>query len=150
LIRENKISKDEMSMQKIREYLTGHPGEMQEILNYNPSYVFFKYEKKGPLGSLNVKLSPKRSIATDKHLFPKSALAFINTEKPVIDGNGKIKDWSAFSRFVLNQDTGGAIRGPGRADLFLGCGPYAEIGAGHMQHAGSLYFLVLEPGTQSL
>lgn len=149
LIRKNRISKDEMSMQKIREYLTGHPSEMQEILNYNPSYVFFKSEKKGPLGSLNVQLSPGRSIATDQRLFPKSALAFINTQKPLIDANGKIRNWSAFSRFVLNQDTGGAIRGPGRADLFFGCGPDAEIGAGHMQHAGSLYFLVLEPGKLS-
>ncbi|MBW2591401.1 MAG: MltA domain-containing protein [Deltaproteobacteria bacterium] len=145
LIKKNKISKDEMSMQKIREYLTGHPSEMREIFNYNPSYVFFKFEKKGPLGSLNVKLSPLRSIATDRRLFPKSALAFINTQKPLIDGNGKIKSWSAFSRFVLNQDTGGAIRGPGRADLFFGCTPDAEVGAGHMQHAGLLYFLILEP-----
>jgi len=149
LIRENKIPKDEMSMQKIREYLTSHPDEMQEIFNYNPSYVFFKYEKKGPLGSLNVALSPKRSIATDKRLFPKSALAFIKTQKPLINGNGNIKNWSDFSRFVLNQDTGGAIRGPGRADLFFGGGPDAEIGAGHMQHAGSLYFLILEPGKLS-
>ena len=150
LIKKNKISKDEMSMQKIREYLTGHPSEMREIFNYNPSYVFFKFEKKGPLGSLNVKLSPHRSIATDRRLFPKSALAFINTQKPLIDGNGKIKNWSAFSRFVLNQDTGGAIRGPGRADLFFGCTPDAEVGAGHMQHAGSLYFLILEPDKLSL
>jgi membrane-bound lytic murein transglycosylase A len=149
LIKENKISKEEMSMQKIREYLTDHPHEMQEIFNYNPSYVFFKTEKKGPLGSLNVQLSPKRSIATDKRLFPKSALAFINTQKPLLDGNGKIKAWSAFSRFVLNQDTGGAIRGPGRADLFFGGDPDAELGAGHMQHDGSLYFLILEPEKRS-
>ncbi len=149
LIKENKISKEEMSMQKIREYLTRHPQEMQAIFNYNPSYVFFKTEKKGPLGSLNIPLSPKRSIATDKRLFPKSALAFISTQKPMLDGSGKIESWSDFSRFVLNQDTGGAIRGPGRADLFFGGGPDAEIGAGHMQHPGSLYFLVLEPTKRS-
>lgn len=145
LIEQNKVSREQMSMQKIREYLNDHPGEMQDIFNYNPSYVFFKIEKDGPLGALNVTLTPGRSIASDLRLFPRSALAFIKTEKPALTGGGDIRNWSAFSRFVLNQDTGGAIRGPGRADLFHGSGPYAEIAAGHMQHSGSVYFLVLDP-----
>ncbi|MCJ2534421.1 MAG: murein transglycosylase, partial [Candidatus Thermoplasmatota archaeon] len=75
---------------------------------------------------------------------PLAALAFIETEKPSIN-DGQIDNWAGFSRFVMNQDTGGAIRGPGRADLFWGNGPYAEIAAGHMQHAGKLYFLILKP-----
>jgi membrane-bound lytic murein transglycosylase A len=73
-----------------------------------------------------------------------ATLAFIKTEKPSIN-DGQIDNWVDFSRFVLNQDTGGAIRGPGRADLFWGNGPYAEIAAGHMQHMGKLYFLILKP-----
>jgi len=145
LIDEEKIPLEEMSMQKIREYLNNHPEEMDEVFNYNPSYVFFKIEPEGPLGNINVKLTPGRSIALDRYIFPPAALAFIQTEKPEIDSTGQIHNWQPFTRFALNQDTGGAIRGPGRADLFWGSGPYAEIAAGHMKHPGELYFLVLKP-----
>jgi membrane-bound lytic murein transglycosylase A len=145
LIEQEKIPKSEMSMQKIREYLRDHPEEVNDILNYNPSYVFFKTEEDGPLGFLEVKLTPGRSIAVDRRLFPLPALAFIKTQKPIIDGSGQITRWVDFSRFVVSQDTGGAIRGPGRSDLFWGNGMYAEIAAGHMQHKGNLYFLVLKP-----
>jgi membrane-bound lytic murein transglycosylase A len=145
LIEHEKIPKSEMSMQKIREYLQDHPEEVNDILNYNPSYVFFKTEEDGPLGYLEVKLTPGRSIAVDRRLFPLPALAFIKTQKPIIDGSGQISRWVDFGRFVVSQDTGGAIRGPGRSDLFWGNGMYAEIAAGHMQHKGNLYFLVLKP-----
>ena len=138
LIDEEKISVEEMSMQKIREYLNNHPEEMDAVFNYNPSYVFFKIEPDGPLGNINVKLTPGRSIALDRYLFPPAALAFIQTEKPVVDSSGQIHQWQPFTRFALNQDTGGAIRGPGRADLFWGNGPYAEIAAGHLKHTGEL------------
>ncbi len=145
LIDEGKIQRQEMSMQKIREYLHNHPEEAENILNYNPSYVFFKIEKDGPLGSLNVKLTPGRSVALDWRIFPLPALAFVATQKPLINAAGQIREWTNFGRFVLSQDTGGAIRGPGRADLFWGSGSYAEIAAGHMQHPGRLYFLILKP-----
>jgi membrane-bound lytic murein transglycosylase A len=145
LIEEQKIPKEEMSMQKIRSYLQAHPEEMAPVLNYNPSYVFFKLESEGPLGYLNVLLTPGRSIALDRRLFPPAALAYIRTKKPVVDGAGQIDSWTDCNRFVLNQDTGGAIRGPGRADLFWGNGPYAEIAAGHLAHTGKLYFLILNP-----
>lgn len=145
LIDEGKIPRQEMSMQSIRTFLHDHPQEIENILNYNPSYVFFKLEKDGPLGCLDVKLTPGRSIALDRRIFPLPALAFIKTQKPLITDDGQVYDWADFSRFVLSQDTGGAIRGPGRADLFWGNGTYAEIAAGHMQHTGSLYFLVLNP-----
>ena len=144
LIDEEKISVADMSMQKIREYLHNHPDEIDAVLNYNPSYVFFKIEPNGPLGNINVKLTAGRSIALDRRMFPPAALAFIETEKPLMDDDGQIHSWQRFSRFVLNQDTGGAIRGPGRADLFWGNGPYAELAAGHLKHTGELYFLVLK------
>jgi membrane-bound lytic murein transglycosylase A len=83
-----------------------------------------------------------RSIATDLRLFPKAAPAFIETEKPLMDDNGLIERWQTFGRFVLNQDTGGAIRGPGRVDIFWGSGPYAELAAGHMKQTGTLFFFV--------
>ena len=145
LIEQEKIPKSEMSMQKIREYLKEHPEEVDDILNYNPSYIFFKTEEDGPLGYLEVKLTPGRSIAVDRRLFPLPALAFIKTQKPIIDGSGQIIRWIDFGRFVVSQDTGGAIRGPARSDIFWGNGIYAEIAAGHMQHKGNMYFLVLKP-----
>jgi membrane-bound lytic murein transglycosylase A len=145
LIDNGAIPREEMSMQAIKKYLHANPAAVDDILNANPSYVFFNTEREGPIGSIGVNLTPGRSIATDRRLFPKGALAFIQTQKPLVDGNGSIDTWSAFDRFVLNQDTGGAIRGAGRADLFWGNGPYAELAAGYMQHPGVLYFLVLKP-----
>jgi membrane-bound lytic murein transglycosylase A len=145
LVDQGKIPLEEISMQKIRNYLHHHPQEIEAVLNYNPSYVFFKIEQNSPMGCLEVELTPGRSIALDRRLFPAGALAFIETRKPLISGDGIIRKWTALSRFVLNQDTGGAIRGPGRADIFWGNGPYAEIAAGHMRELGSLFFLILKP-----
>jgi len=148
LIDEAKIPREEMSMQRIKAYLKEHPEELADILNYNPSYVFFKTETEGPLGYLDVKLTPGRSIALDYRLFPLPALTFIEASKPVLDANGSIDSWQPFKRFVISQDTGGAIRGPGRADIFWGNGAYAETAAGHLKHRGQLYMLIkkLPPG----
>jgi len=136
------MSMDEVSLKGIKRYLRRHPDEMFDILSRNESYVFFRIVEEGPIGSLNVTVTPGRSIATDANLFPKGALAFIRVKKPVIDEKGTIVSWEPFSRFVLNQDTGGAIKGPGRVDLFCGRGRDAEIMAGHMKEEGELYFLV--------
>jgi membrane-bound lytic murein transglycosylase A len=146
LIEQGKISRDEMSMQRLRAYIKSHPEEAKDIFSYNPSYVFFRTEKDGPLGCLGVKLTPGRSLAVDRQIFPMATLAFIRTEKPLVEGKGAITGWTTCSRFVLNQDTGGAIRGPGRADIFWGNGEYAELAAGYMQHMGELYFFVLKNG----
>lgn len=150
LIAENKVSRQEMSMQKIKAYLRDHPAEVDRVLYANPSYIFFSEEAEGPLGALNVALTPGRSVALDRKVFPLSGLVFVETRKPetAADGAGPIVWWTPFSRFALGQDTGGAIRGPGRADFFWGGGPYAEIAAGHMKHTGRLYLLVLEPDSR--
>ena len=146
LIETEKIDRSEMSMQKIKEYLKLHPEEISDVLSKNPSYVFFEVGPEGgPVGALGVMLTPGRSVATDRKIFPDAALVFMETQKPIIDVGNKISRWEDFSRFALNQDTGGAIRGPGRADLFWGNGDYSEIAAGYMQHPGNLYFLVLKP-----
>ena len=144
LIDEGSILEDEISMQRIRAYLENHPEETERVFNHNESYVFFRLVDQGPRGAIEVVLTPGRSVATDKDLFPKAAVAFIQTDKPLVDEDGTIRSWETFGRFVLNQDTGGAIRGPGRADLFWGTGPYAETAAGHMKHHGMLHFLVLK------
>ena len=136
------IDRKEVSMQKIREFLHNHPHLVQKILLHNPSYVFFRILDNGPVGSIGVPLTPCRSIALDARLFPMGALGYICCKKPVLDSQGNIEKWIPFSRFVLNQDTGGAIKGAGRADIFWGTGHYAEIAAGHMRHEGDLYLLV--------
>jgi membrane-bound lytic murein transglycosylase A len=142
LLEEKKIAEEEMSAQRIRRYLKDHPQERQRILNHNPSYVFFRLVDEGPLGALEVPLTGGRSVATDLELFPRGSLGLIQTEKPVVKDSGGIDTWETFSRFVVNQDTGGAIRGPGRVDLFWGNGRYAGMAAGHMRQEGRLYFIV--------
>jgi membrane-bound lytic murein transglycosylase A len=135
------MTKQNMSMQAIRTYLRTHPDAVNTVLVQNPSYVFFRLDTGPSRGSIGVPLTAGRSVATDSRIFPKGALGFIVSQKPVIE-DGIIKSWVPFTRFVLNQDTGGAIKGPGRADLFWGQGQEAELGAGFMQHEGELYFLV--------
>jgi membrane-bound lytic murein transglycosylase A len=135
------VPREEMSMQAIRDFLRAHPEAIPYIMSQNPSYVFFRIGSGPSLGSIGAPLSPGRSIATDSRLFPKGALALMVTQKPVIE-NGAVKEWIPVTRFVLNQDTGGALKGPGRADLFWGSGPEAEIAAGFMQQPGELYFLM--------
>lgn len=142
LIDSGKMDSSDVSLRSIKHYLRKHPEEMRDILNHNESYVFFRIVDEGPLGSLNVPVTAGRTIATDSALFPKGALAFIRTQKPVIADDGTIDSWTTFSRFVFNQDTGGAIKGPGRVDIYCGEGDHAGIMAGHMKEAGELYFLV--------
>jgi membrane-bound lytic murein transglycosylase A len=111
---------------------------------YNESYVFFRFLSDGPLGSLEVPVTAGRSIATDGRIFPKGALALIYSERPVLDSGGKLLGWTPFLRFVLNQDTGGAIRGAQRVDLFFGAEARAGEEAGYMNSPGKLYFLALK------
>jgi membrane-bound lytic murein transglycosylase A len=96
------------------------------------------------MGSLEVPVTPGRSIATDSRLFPKGALALVQTELPIIDSAGQLAGWRPVTRFVLNQDTGGAIRGLQRADIYFGTGDEAAAPAGFMNHQGKMYFLLLK------
>jgi len=144
LMEQGKVPPGGMSAQAIKEHLRENPDELSEILNYNESYVFFRTVKEGPVGSLDIPVTAGRSIATDQTLFPRGALAFIRTRKPLVDNRGQVSAWTSFSRFVLNQDTGGAIVGPGRVDLFFGTGSEAGAVAGYMKEEGELYFLVMK------
>jgi membrane-bound lytic murein transglycosylase A len=144
LIDNGKIPQDEMSMQRLRRYFAEHPAEQSEIMAHNESYVFFRFLGGGPLGTLEVPVTPDRSIATDLRLFPKGALAFAVADTPIIDGTGQLTGWRPFSRFVLNQDSGGAIRGAQRADLYFGTGAEAGAAAGYMNRQGKLYFVLLK------
>jgi membrane-bound lytic murein transglycosylase A len=142
LIDNGKVAREDMSMQRLRRYLNDHPQEQSEILAYNESYVFFRVNNGGPLGSLEVPITAGRSIATDSRLFPKGALALVQTEIPIIDGAGQLTGWRSLTRIVINQDTGGAIRGLQRADIYFGTGHPAEDLAGYMNRQGKMFFLI--------
>jgi membrane-bound lytic murein transglycosylase A len=138
LISEGLMDLDNMSMQAIKDFLNQRPRELKRVLSHNPSYVFFRPLKAegGPLGCYATELTAGRSIATDRRQFPGLAPAYIIGQMPNAQGGT-----TPFSRFVLNQDTGGAIRGPGRLDLFFGSGPEAGELAGRMKYRGQLFFL---------
>jgi peptidoglycan lytic transglycosylase A len=144
LIDRGKVDREEMSMQRLRQYLNDNPLERDEIFAYNESYVFFRVIVVGPLGSLEVPLTAGRSIATDSRLFPKGALVLVETEIPVIDGAGRLAGWRPMRRFMLNQDTGGAIRGFQRADIYFGTGEEPGGMAGYMNRPGRMFFLMLK------
>ena len=143
MIERGLVGRDDMSMQAIKAWLRGHPDETTLILEENESYIFFRILENGPLGNINVPLTPGRSAALDHRIFPRGALAWISSRRPVTL-DGQVTGWRNFSRFVLVQDTGGAIRGPGRLDLFFGHGPDAEAAAGRMKEKGDLFFPVLK------
>jgi membrane-bound lytic murein transglycosylase A len=144
------IAADNLSLQAIRSYLNDYPQIKDEILNYNPSYVFFRLLENGPIGNIGVPLTPGRSLALDDKLFPKGALVYIRCQKPIIGEDGNIAEWVPFSRFLLNQDTGGVIKGTGRADIFWGSDPYAQLAAGYLKHEGEIYFLVKKPDSNNV
>jgi membrane-bound lytic murein transglycosylase A len=141
LIDEGRLTEENVSMHAIRSWLQQNPSERARVLRHNQSVVFFRRLDGPPLGSLGVALTPARSIATDARIFPPGALAFVRTERPLRLPDGRVV-WAPVSRFVLNQDTGGAIRGAGRVDVFWGRGSDAELAASEMKQLGDLHFLV--------
>ncbi len=151
LIEEDKVPREQMSMQAIRAYLSKHPEDRQRIFDYNRSTVFFRLLDGPPVGSLGVPVTPERSIATDRALFPLGALAFLDTEVPTQAADGTTISAGRLGRFVLNQDTGGAIKGAGRVDFFWGRGETQAERAGLMKQPGRLiFFLPREPDPSPL
>lgn len=144
----DRIPKDQLSQGAIEAHLRSlTESERRELLNKNPSYVFFKPLKTAGITKLGTEVVPGRTIATDSSLFPKGALAFLEFPKPKFPSaqDRTPASWENTSRFVLDQDTGGAIRGPGRVDLFWGRGPEAKQSAGVMRSSGKLFYFVPKP-----
>jgi len=135
------IPLEEMSLQALKKYLYAHPERVREILTYNPSYTFFREVEEGPLGNIEVPLTPGRSIAMDRNVIPRGSLAFIATAYPPMNEDEHLEP-RPLRRFAVVQDTGGAIRGHGRADIFWGNGEEAELIAGHMKEHGRVFVLV--------
>lgn len=141
----DKIPLEEMSMQKIAAHLRSlTPEERQALLDKNPSYVFFR-ELEGEYSQTysGTSVIAGRTAATDQTYFPKGALAYLDVELPLFaDAAAEApQGWQAAPRLVFDQDTGGAIRGAGRLDLYLGEGTIAAQAAGVMKRNGRLYYL---------
>lgn len=145
MIRRNLIALEDVSLFSLKHYLAEHQDLVPALLGTNPSYVFFRTRDDGraPVGSLQVPLTPGRSLAADRLLLPPGVLAYVMTTAPVPQQSGSLRD---VERFMLIQDTGGAIRGHGRGDLFWGEGPDAEWIAGRARQPGRLFILVARKG----
>ncbi|NES46638.1 3D domain-containing protein, partial [Moorena sp. SIO2C4] len=110
----------------------------------NKSFVFFRETRGAPAtGSLGLPVMAERSIATDKSIMPPGALALIQTSIPYPNAVGQLES-RLVSRYVLDQDTGSAIKGPGRVDIFMGTGKLAGNRAGLINDTGELYYLLLK------
>lgn len=150
MIKQGLMAKEEVTLQSLKQYLRDHPDQVDDLLSVNQSYVFFRTRTgPGPLGCFGQPVTPYRSVALDRKVYPPAAPVFLETDKPIIE-NGAVVGWEPLKRLALIQDTGGAIKGPLRADLFCGGGPLAELTAGAMKQRGRLTVLikktVLRPG----
>jgi membrane-bound lytic murein transglycosylase A len=144
LIKDGKISQEALSLPKVLQYFRDNLQELNTYIPRNKSFVFFK-ETNGAkaTGSLGVPVTAERSIATDKNLMPPGALAMVQTRIPYFTPAQKIEQIPV-NRFVLDQDTGSAIKGPGRVDIFMGTGKIAKERSGLMNTPGQLYYLLLK------
>ena len=148
LIEWGELSKEEVSMFTIRQWLEEHPDRVKELFNQNPSYVFFTIKEdtgKGPRGSLNVPLTAERSAAVDRTRIPLGTPIWLSTSLPPEVGTESNSEPVPYRRLLFAQDTGGAINGPVRADVFFGNGERAEQLAGTMKQSGVLFALLLRP-----
>jgi len=142
MLDEGILRPDELSLPAIRRIYRQDPDLVRELMFRNESYVFFtEYDGASwPSGSLGVRVTRESSLATDKRIYPRGGVVMVDTHA-VTFSQGQRR----FQRFMLDQDTGGAIQAPGRADLFMGIGPEAEILAGGQYAEGRLYYLFLKP-----
>lgn len=144
LIQMDALTKENVSLQTIRRWLQNHPDRAGEVMERNRSYVFFRRldslsADEGPIGSQGVPLTPRRSLAVDTRYVPLGAPLWLTTEAPVPGDTSKTRP---FRQLMIAQDTGGAIRGPVRGDVFWGAGDTARAIAGRMQSPGQYVILL--------
>ena len=142
LIKDGKVAEKNLSLQWMIQYFRTHPGDLDRYLMRNPRFVFFAESDGPPRGCLNEPVTPWRTVATDKTIFPRACLAMVRTRMPQTIGAGV--QMASFSNFELDQDAGGAIRAPGRCDLYMGEGETAADLAGRTKEEGKLYYLFLK------
>ncbi|MBA4697630.1 MAG: MltA domain-containing protein [Legionella sp.] len=142
LIERGILTKDKASMQAIKHYLASNPTEIDAVLNENKSFVFFNLQnQKAALGTQGVPLTAGYSLAVDRRWIPIGAPLWLNTTVP---DNHK-DDGQSLKRLMIAQDTGGAIRGVIRGDVFWGSGEIATHMAGHMKNPGNYWLLLPKP-----
>ena len=139
LLDRGELKPGQASSQQIRQWIRRNPERLREVLDSNPSYVFFREERiddpsEGPKGALGVPLTPERSIAIDPRHIPLGAPVFVDTTRPYSS--------VPLQKLMLAQDTGGAIRGAVRADYFWGFGPQAGEVAGKMKQKLKVWLLL--------
>jgi membrane-bound lytic murein transglycosylase A len=145
LVADGKIPAEDLSLPNLIAYFDANPDALDDYITKNQRFIFFRETAGGaPTGSLSVPVTAGMSIATDKALMPPGAMALIQVSLPQPTATG---EWinQPTTRLVLDQDTGGAIIGPGRVDLFVGSGPEAGELAGRINTTGGLYYLLLRP-----
>jgi len=141
LIEMGALTPEEVSLQSIRDWLIANPAKADDIMSRNKSYIFFQENteldpSEGPLGAQNIPLTSGRSLAVDPRHIPLGAPLWLETTAPWPDGDRPLQ------RLVIAQDTGGAIKGPIRGDVFWGAGEQAESIAGHMKSKGRFFVFV--------
>lgn len=144
LAKDGKLPLSGLTLPVMIRYFNQYPHELSSYLPRNHGFVFFRETKGAPaIGCLGLPVTAERSIATDKSLMPPGALALIHTPLPFPNAVGQM-EYRAVSRYVLDQDTGSAIKGPGRVDYFMGTGKLAGDRAGVTGNRGQLYYLLLK------
>jgi membrane-bound lytic murein transglycosylase A len=138
MIADGKFTEKNINMKAMIDYFKAHPDEVDMYVSKNPRFVFFKSEEGDPRGSLNESVTPFRTIATDKTIYPRAMFAFAaaDLDRPV--------------GFALDQDTGGAIRAAGRCDVYMGVGDHAGELAGKTYREGQLYYLFIKPDSDQI
>jgi len=140
MIEKKYLEKSKTSKATIESWLKAHPDRIQEILEQDQSYVFFReIRQEGPIGAQGVALTPKRSLAVDKKFIPYGAPIWMEAK---LNGGENKNAWQDFHKLMIAQDTGGAIKGPVRGDIFFGYGEDAEKMAGYQNNTGR-YFILL-------
>jgi len=132
LVKQHALKLKEVSLQSIRKWLDNHPSRVEEVLNYNKSVVYFRKKSSMATGSLGLELTPNRSVAVDRHFISLGAMLYLNAD--IADKH--------ISKIVFAQDTGGAIKGAIRADMFLGFGKKAMNIAGELKSPLNLWVIL--------
>jgi membrane-bound lytic murein transglycosylase A len=142
LVETGQMELAEVTMDSIRAYLNRHPHQHRQILEQNNSYIFFDWgSPDGAIGNINRPLTPGRSVAADQCWYPPGSILFLQSRRPVME-RGAVSGWQPIRRLVTVQDTGSAIKGPGRIDIFWGRGEQAGLEAGQMKEKGEVALLL--------
>ena len=143
MIAEGAMKPNELSLQTMIRYFHAHPDKVQYYTWMNPRYVFFQEVTGGPWGCLGVPVTTRHSVATDKTVFPRACVAFVDTQVGYVDGD-QVRQ-ATYAAFACDQDRGGAIRAAGKCDIYMGIGPDAEAIAGRTAAEGRLYYVFIRP-----